>query len=250
MESEKPFGGRQLRGAEKTMATLRGYYRFSGWLLLLSGLITIVIQYIHLEDVPADLNQMGYFVDAAVWTHIGLLLSFAMFLMGFVGLYLRQAAQLKWWGWLSFGCLFLFVVLDLLHAPIQIFSYPVLFAGVETEEQLQIASELVMRIGAEGPGTFLMMLLMPLVLVGTILMGIAMLKAGVLPKGPAIATLVSVVLIVLPYGPVTKYVFPLQYAVYVWYGAVLAFERTRVQEANVPTTGAGGQSGETTSVQN
>lgn len=218
-----------------------GFYRFSGWLLLLSGLLTIAIQYVHLEDVPADLKQMDYFVDVAVWTHIGLLLSFAMFLMGFVGLYLRQAAKLQWWGWLSFGLLFLFVVLDLLHAPIQIFGYPVLFDDVATEEQLQRASELVMRIGAEGPGVFLMMLTMPFVLVGTILMGIAMLKAGVLPKGPAIATLASVVLIVLPYGPVTKYLFPLQYAVFVWYGAVLAFEKTGAPTAGVT---AGGRPGE------
>ena len=202
-----------------------GFYRFSGWMLLLSGLLTIGIQYVHLEDIPASLQQMDYFVDVAVWTHIGLLVSFTMFLMGFVGLYLRHAAALKWWGWVSFGMIFAFVVLDLLHAPIQIFNYPVLFDGVANEEQLKQASDLVMRIGSEGPGFFFMILLMPLILFGSILMGVSMLRAKVLPKGPAIATLVSVILIFLPYDSITKYLFPLQYAVFVWYGFILAFEK-------------------------
>jgi len=202
-----------------------GFFRISGWMLLISGLLTIAIHYVHLEDVPANLKQMDYFVDVAVWTHIGLLAAFAMFLMGFVGLYLRQAAALKWWGWLSFGLIFLFFVLDLLHAPIQIFNYPVLFDGIANEEQLKNASDLVMRIGSEGPGFFLMILLMPLILFGSILMGISMLRAKVLPKGPAIATLVSIILIFLPYGPETKYLFPLQYVIFVWYGFILAFEK-------------------------
>lgn len=210
-----------------------GFFRLSGWLLLLSGLLTMAIQYVHLEDVPADMKQMDYFVDFAVWTHIGLLVSFTMFLMGFIGLYLRQAAELKWWGWISFVMIFLFVVLDLLHAPIQIFNYPVLFDGVTNEEELRRASDLVMRIGAEGPGFFFMILLMPLILIGSILMGIAMLRAKVLPKAPAIATLVSVVLIFLPYGPVTKFLFPLQYAIFAWYGWILAFEKQEGQAIHV-----------------
>jgi len=218
-----------------------GFYRFSGWMLLLSGLLTIGIQYVHLEDVPANLKQMDDFVDVAVWTHIGLLVSFTMFLMGFVGLYLRQAARLKWWGWMSFPMIFLFVVLDLLHAPIQIFNYPVLFDGVTNEEELKRASDLVMRIGSEGPGFFMMILLMPLILVGSILLGIAMLRAKVLPKGAAVATLASVVLIFLPYGPVLKYLFPLQYAIFVWYGIILAFEKKEGQTFAVRSGGIGNE---------
>lgn len=203
----------------------QGFFRFSGWMLMLSGLLTMAMLYVHLEDVPAGLEQVDWFVDVAVWTHIGMLIGFSMFLMGFVGLYLRQASGLKWWGWLSFVMIFMFVVLDLLHAPIQIFNYPVLFDGVGTEDQLKKASDLVMRIGAEGPGFFMMILLMPLILIGSILMGVSMLRAKVLPKGPAIGTLVSIVLIFLPYGPVTKYFMPLQYVIFVWYGFILAFEK-------------------------
>ncbi|QJD85556.1 hypothetical protein [Cohnella herbarum] len=201
------------------------FFKFCGWMLLLSGLLTTIIQYIHLEDVPSGMEQMDIFVDVAVWTHIGLLISFTMFLMGFVGLYLRQAAGLKWWGWLSFGMLFLFFMLDGTHSPVQIFGYPVFFDNIQTEEQLQAASDLVMRIGSEGPGFALMILLMPLMLFGSILMGISMLRARILPKWPAIMTLVSVIFIFLPYGPVTKYIFPLPYLIYAWYGWILAFEK-------------------------
>lgn len=202
------------------------FLRFCGWMLMLSGVLTTVIQYIHLEDVPSGLDQMEYFVDVAVWTHIGLLLSFAMFLMGFVGLYLRQAEGLKWWGWLSFGFLFMFFMLDATHAPIQIFGYPVFFENIQTEDQLQAASDMVMKIGSVGPGFILMTALFPCIFFGTLLMGISMLRAKVLSKWPAIATLVSIVFIFVPYGPETKYVLSLfPYLIFVWYGWILAFEK-------------------------
>ncbi|MFC5470982.1 hypothetical protein ACFPPD_20035 [Cohnella suwonensis] len=202
------------------------FFRFCGWMLMLSGLLTIIIQYIHLEDVPSGLDQMEYFVDVAVWTHIGLLLSFAMFLMGFVGLYLRQAEGLKWWGWLSFGFLFMFFMLDATHAPIQIFGYPVFFDNIQTEDQLQAASDMVMKIGSVGPGFMMMAALFPCIFFGTLLMGISMLRAKVLSKWPAIATLVSIVFIFVPYGPETKYVLSLfPYLIFAWYGGILAFEK-------------------------
>jgi hypothetical protein len=202
------------------------FFRFCGWMLMLSGVLSIVIQYVHLEDVPNGLEQMGYFVDVAVWTHIGLFLSFAMFLMGFVGLYLRQAVELKWWGWLSFGCFFLFFMLDGTHVSTQIFGYPVFFENIQTEEQLQAASEMVMKIGSVGPGFIMMTALFPLILIGTLLMGISMLRAKVLPKWPAIVNLVSIVFIFVPYGPETKYVLALfPYLIFAWYGWILAFEK-------------------------
>lgn len=203
----------------------QGFYRFAGWMLLLSTIATFVIQYVHLEDVPADLPQMDYFVDVAVWTHVGMFVSYTMFLMGFVGLYLRQAAGLKWWGWLSFGMIFVFFMLDMMHIPLQIFGYPVLFDHIHTEEQLQAASDQVTKIGMEGPGSVMMLLLMPLILLGSLLMGIAMLRARILSKWPAIFTLVSIVFIFLPYGPVMKYILPLQFLVFAWYGGILAFEK-------------------------
>lgn len=204
----------------------KGFLRFSGWMLLLSGIITTIVQYIHLEDVPESLEQMDYFVDFAVWTHIFLVIASAMFLMGFSGLYIRQAKGLKWWGWLSYCFLALFFVLDMMHSAIQIFTYPVFFEHIQNEEQLTAASDMVMKIYSQGgPGMSLMMLLTPLMLAGTLLMGISMLKCRILSKWPAIFNLATIVLILLPYGPITKFLFPLQFLIYAWYGAILVFEK-------------------------
>ncbi|WP_276353003.1 hypothetical protein [Cohnella caldifontis] len=202
------------------------FFRFCGWMLLISGILTIVIQFVHLEDVPSGMEQMDYFVDVAVWTHIGLVLAFAMFLMGFVGLYLRQAAGLKWWGWLSFVCFFLFFTLDGTHSPIQIFGYPVIYERIQNAEQLQAANDLAMKIGSIGPGFAMMTALFPLILLGTLLMGISMLRAKILSQWPAVAMLVSTVFIFIPYTPETKYLaglFP--YLIFAWYGWILAFEK-------------------------
>lgn len=193
---------------------------------MLSGLIMTFVQYVHLEDVPAGMGQMDYFVDVAVWTHVGLFVSCAMFVLGFAGLYLRQADGMKWWGWLSYVLLVLFFFIDNNHSVLQIHTYPYIFGDVQTEEQLQAASDLAMNMQMhDGPGMILMFLLMPLILFGQLLMGISMLRARILSKWPAIVNLVLVSFVFVPYGPFTKYLFPIPFLIYAWYGAILAFER-------------------------
>lgn len=208
------------------IAVPRTFFRFSGWMLLVATLMIVTVQYIHLEDIPASLRQMDYFVDVAVWTHVVLVVAYTMFLMGLAGLYLRQAEGLRWWGWLSFGFIFTFFMLELMHAPLQIFDYPIFYENIQTEADLKAANDLVLKIqGNIGPGMILMVLMFPCMLFGTLLSGIGMLKARVLSKAPAIVNLCMLIFVILPYGPVTKYFFPLPFLIYAWYGAILAFER-------------------------
>lgn len=221
------------------IAVPRTFFRFSGWMLLIAALMIVTVQYIHLEDIPASLGQMDYFVDVAVWTHVALVVAYTMFLMGLAGLYLRQAEGLKWWGWLSYGFIFTFFMFELMHAPLQIFDYPIIYENIQTEADLKTANDLVTKIQNHmGPGMFLMMLLFPCMLFGTVLMGMGMLKAKILPKAPAIVNLCMLVFVILPYGPVTKYFFPLPFLIYAWYGAILAFERRAVTIAESQTTAA------------
>jgi len=205
---------------------LGGFFRFSGWMLLLAGVTMAFVQYVHLEDVPSGMEQMGYFVDVAVWTHVALFLSCAMFVLGFAGLYIRQAAGMRWWGWLSYVLLVMFFLIDNNHSVLQIYTYPYIFGDVQTEEQLEAASDLAMNMQMhDGPGMILMFLLMPLILFGQLLMGFSMLKARILSKWPAIVNLVLVIFIFIPYGPFSKYLFPIPFLIYAWYGAILAFEK-------------------------
>lgn len=211
-----------------TIAVPNGFLRFSGWMLLLGGLIFTVVQYVHLEDTPANLDQMAYFVDVAMWTHIALTVAITLILLGLPGLFLRQSAKLKWWGWIGLVFVFAVFMLDNLHSPIQIFQYPVFYGNIVTEADLTAANELVTKHQSyEGPGTYLMMLIFPFLILGTILTAIAVLRAKQLSKWPAIAQLVLLVFLILPYGPVTKLFFPLPFLVYAWYGAILAFEKHR-----------------------
>ncbi|MBD0383143.1 hypothetical protein [Paenibacillus sedimenti] len=217
----------------------QSFLRFSGWMLLLAGVIIGIVQAVHLEDIPAGMEEMSYFVDVAVWTHIALYIGITMLLMGLAGLYLRQAHALKWWGWISYGFIFFAYMVDLTHAAIQIFDYPVLFADIQTEEQLKAASDAVLKVQmSDGPGSMLMAVAYPMLLLGALLMSISMLRAKLLTKWPAIMNLVFLFFMFLPYGPVTKYLFALSFLVYSWYGAILAFEKRTQPQIPAVTHGA------------
>lgn len=202
------------------------YFRFSGWIFLLSGLIITVVQFIHLEDVPASVAELSYFVPTAVWTHVALFIAVTMPLMGLPGLYLRQSKGLRWWGWLSFVMIFIVFMFDTTHAVLQIYQYPVLFDNITTEEQLKATSDLVMKIQmSEGwPGYYMMKLLFPVMLIALPLMGIAMLRARILSKWPAIVHILLFALLIVPTESMMKFVFPLSFLIYTWYGWILAFE--------------------------
>jgi hypothetical protein len=215
----------------------KAFFRFSGWMLLLAGIIIAVVQFIHLEDVPANLSEMSYFVEVAVWSHVALFVAVTMLLMGLPGLYLRQAAGLKWWGWVSFVLIFVVFMFDTTHAVLQIYEYPVLFDNIQSEEKLKEVSDLVMSIQrSEGwPGFYMMKLLFPVMLIAIPLMGLSMLRAGILSKWPAILHIVFLVLLFVPFEPMMHYVFPLSFLVYAWYGAILAFEGTPLKHNQAPS---------------
>ncbi|RCW50053.1 hypothetical protein [Paenibacillus prosopidis] len=215
------------------------FFRFSGWAMLLAGIVITIIQFVHLEDVPHDMEEMKYFVDVAVWTHVALLLAVTVLLMGFAGLFLRHASKLKWWGWIGYGLFFSVFVFDLMHAALQIFDYPVFFKDITTEAQMKEASDLVMSIQmSNGPGQYIFMAMMPMAMLGTILMCIGFLRAKIISKWPSIGYLVLTVLMFVPVESVMMFIYPIQFLVWAWFGAILAFEKHPKAEvsSNPPIT--------------
>lgn len=212
-------------------------FRVSGMLLLIAGLANFVVQIVHLEDVPKNLAQLSYFVDVAVGTHVAMLLSTPLLLIGITGLYVRQAEVLKWWGWLSYFLIFTYFTFELIHAILQIYQYPVLFADVKTEEALKAASDIANKtLYHDGFPTVLSSVAFPAVLIGFLLATIAMYRARVYSKWAALMVFLMPISFFLPWDSMGRYIFPVSLLVYVWYGALLAFEKRQMPQVETPSS--------------
>jgi len=206
----------------------QGFLRFTGWLLMLGSVIGAVVMVLHVEDTPANLQELPHFVATAVWTHVALFVGIALSLIGLTGLFVRQAAGLKWWGWIAYVLMFLTFYFDSTHAVLQMFDYPVIFRDIGSEEELQEVSHMVMEIQMGMPGGLFMGLSGPLLMLGTLLMGIAFLRARAMPRGPAVTTVVLFVsMIGMFFAPnwLAMTILTAFYLHFGWYGAVLAFEK-------------------------
>jgi hypothetical protein len=207
------------------------YVRFCGWLLMIGGAMGVAVQVVHAPDVPASIEEIHHFLSMAVNVHVLLAYASTFVLMGLSGIFLRQASGLKLWGWLSFPLLFIGIMLEIFHGPVQILAYPILFGSVDTPAQLQAVSSQINNFNIDQfPGQLAVLIpIMPCMFIGMILLSIATLKARILPKGPAFALLFalfcSVAYFIVPihfFGLSFSYV----YLAFAWFGVSLAFENT------------------------
>jgi hypothetical protein len=195
-------------------------------MLLLVGLFSVAIHLVHPPDVPDRLDNLSQYVNAAVSTHVALMLTTPLMLMGLAGLYLRHAGNLKWWGWVSFIIMFSYFTLEIIHSVLQVYQYPILFENIQTEEQLKTASDIANRtLFHDGFPTTLSSVAMPLGMIGFIVMTVSLYRASVYRKWPALLFLLMPISFFLPWDSIGKYVFPASFLVYAWYGASMAFEK-------------------------
>ncbi|MEH7110500.1 hypothetical protein [Bacillus sp. JJ1764] len=218
-----------------------GYLKFSGFLLLLGGLMGFTGQLIHLEDMPASVKDIPEFLKGAVNIHVLLAYASTFILMGLPAVYLRQASGLKWWGWVSFPLLFIGLMLEIFHGPVQIMAYPIIFDFVHTAADLKHVGELFNNMAIDQYPLQLAVFipLIPGIFLGLILLGIATLRAKVLPKAPAIFIfIVMVIQIVGMVVPVHIHLLEISFAyihlIFVWIGALMAFGKINapVQKVN------------------
>ncbi|MEO5806424.1 hypothetical protein [Devosia sp.] len=170
--------------------TTSGLIRWSGLAAIAAGLIFAGIQPIHPADVLAS-------VTTSTWTII-IGLKFAMclfFLIAITGLYARQAEKAGWLGFAGFALLGVsfwlqtaFVFVELLVLPVIAGPLPGFidsYLGVVNGHPGE------MNIGALVP-TYAV--LGVCYLLGGLLFGIATVRAGVLPRWPAILLAVAAVI--------------------------------------------------------
>ncbi|MFC0213964.1 hypothetical protein ACFFK0_16155 [Paenibacillus chartarius] len=175
------------------------YFRLSGLALLLGGLMGGVGQLLHAGDTPETVAEIPGFVAYAVNTHVLLAWASTLILLGLPAIYLRQAAKLKWWGWLGLPLLFIALMFEIFHGPLQIMGYPIIFHNVTTPEQLQVINDQIHTLATDQYPLQLAVLipLMPFLFIGLILTAVGMLTARVLPKHVGVVLTAAITLLVL-----------------------------------------------------
>ncbi len=162
--------------------TSQGLIRWSGLAAIAAGLIFAGIQPIHPADELAS-------VTTGLWAII-ISLKFVMclfFLIGFTGIYARQADKAGWLGFAGFALLTVSFFLQTGFVFVEIFVLPIIAAPVPgfIDSYLGVVNGHpgVMNIGALVP-TYAV--LGVCYLLGGLLFGIATVRAHVLPRWPAI----------------------------------------------------------------
>ncbi|MFC5470748.1 hypothetical protein ACFPPD_18840 [Cohnella suwonensis] len=217
----------------------QGYLKFGGWALAIGGLMGFSGQLLHIGDTPASLGDIPDFVETAVNTHVWLAWASILILMGLPAMYLRQAAGLKWWGWIGLPLLFVGMILEIFHGPFQIFSYPIIYSLVSTDEVLNTVNGYVNNLMVDDYPTTLFVLipLMPGLFLGLILLGISTIKAKALHRGLGIFVLVVIGLLIAGmFMPEDVNTFSTVHLIFVAFGVVLL--REKKAEASVSTGAA------------
>lgn len=206
--------------------TSRDLIAWSGLAAVAGGLIFAGIQPIHPADELAS-------VTTGVWAVI-ISLKLAMcllFMVGFTGLYARQAEQAGWAGLVGFALLIVSFFLQTGFVFVEIFVLPILAAPVPgfIESYLGVVNG--------HPGTMAIGALVPTYavlgvcyLLGGLVFGIATVRAGVLPRWPAILLAVAAIITpaaaLLPHALQRYAAVPMGLAM-IWLGWSLWSERRR-----------------------
>jgi hypothetical protein len=223
----------QLGGFWK-MSIPKGYIKFSGISVLIGGIMGFTGQLVHLGDVPESVADIPSFLQSAVNIHILLAYASTFILLGLPAIYLRQSAKLKWWGWLSLPMLFIGLMLEIFHGPVQIIAYPMLFEDVKTATDLEHVSNLIMNpnISDFPLALSIFIPIVPFLFIGLLLFGISVLKAKILPKSAAIFTLVVLAIQIISFiVPIHIHILEISFAyihlIFVVFGALLAFKTNK-----------------------
>jgi hypothetical protein len=198
--------------------------RWSGLAAIGAGLIFAGIQPIHPADVLAS-------VTTGTWAII-ISLKFVMclmFLIGFTGLYARQAEKAGWLGLAGFALLTVSFWLQTAFVFVELFVLPVIATSLPgfVDSYLGVVNGHpgVMDIGAIVPTYGVLGVCY---LLGGLLFGIATVRAGILPRWPAILLAVAAIITpaaaLLPHALQRYAAVPMGIAL-IWLGYSLWSER-------------------------
>jgi hypothetical protein len=165
--------------------------RWAGLSAVIAGVLIVVTQLIHPADDPSSVATSSWAI-----AHSLILGSSIFGLLGIAGLYARQVEESGWLGLIGFLMLIVAEALITGFAVVEAFIFPVL----ATEAPQYIVD----FFAFENLGAFGAVLLVTILLfvIGGLLFGIAVIRAGILPRWAAILFIIgSVSSLVVPALP-------------------------------------------------
>ncbi|HZR44229.1 MAG TPA: hypothetical protein VFB12_29220 [Ktedonobacteraceae bacterium] len=175
-------------------------YRLSGCLLVLSGLLSLIGTFL----IPSGIGEGVAFYTNAL-TVAGFLLGFLsvlLALLGLPGLYVRQANKAGVLGLVGVLMAFVgFAFLDLSHSFVNFAIWPALAEHAKTAPIIASAGDLDVLMQS-GPYGMIFPLAVIISILGSILFGVAIIRANILPRW------VGVIFIVAALTPLLSFVLP------------------------------------------
>jgi hypothetical protein len=184
--------------------------RLAGLPLTVGGIIGAIVVAIH----PHELTDP---IDGPV--HLALFCGALLVLLGWPAVLARQSGRIGILGPPGFVLVFIGLAFDdITHSVLEFSVVPVLASDPSTRPLLSPDSATTAAL-MHGPFGLMMVLGLPLIVLGLVAFGVATLRAGALPRWPAVMHLVSavtlvVMLVVPPVGPVGAALFYLGMAAY------------------------------------
>jgi hypothetical protein len=213
--------------------------RWSGLAAMAAGLIFAGVQPIHPPDVLASVTTSAW----AIITSLKLAMCFLL-LIGITGIYVRQAEKAGWFGLVSFAIFGIGWALQSGFVFAEVFMLPPLATAapqfIDTFLGIVNNHPGTMNIGALVPAYTVVGIFY---LLGGLLFGISTVRAGVLPRWPAVmlagAALITPAAALLPHAMQRYAAVPMGIAL-IWLGYSLWSER-RAQDAKPVDGEAGSQ---------
>ena len=207
--------------------------RWAGVSAMAAGIIFAGIQPIHPPDVLASVNTNAFIIITSFKTVMCL---FGLF--GIAGLYARHVEETGWLGLAGYLLLTSFYAVQMCYA----FAEPLILPLLVTESPNFVESALGMASGAGGPmnlGAFAVVyqLVSALYLLGLLLFGIAIFRAGILSRWAAVLLAVSgplaIIMSLLPHQIARLAAMPMGFAL-AWLGYALWSERREQAAESTP----------------
>ncbi|MDU0206262.1 hypothetical protein ACYEXS_34100 [Paenibacillus sp. MAH-36] len=177
-ETSKVKGSRSVHAKRRAAITVQQLIRSSGLVAMASGMLFIVIQTIHPADILSSVTTGRW----AIVHCLGVAMCF-LGLIGIAGIYARQVEETGWLGLAGYLLLSLFYVLTMAFQFVEAFISPVLATHAPKLEEsilgIVIGTVSEVNLGAIAK---VFMLTGIMYLLGGLLFGIAVIRAGILSR--------------------------------------------------------------------
>lgn len=208
----------------QSIITVHDLNRWSGFMAIIAGILYIVIQFIHPTDHISSVNTNSWVVVAS------LTMAMSLFnLIGITGFYVSQAKEAGCLGLVGFLLFNLFWLISFIFSFIEAFVLPLLTSDAEkfVEGMVGLFGGTVSEVNL-GIFPILAPLAGVLYMLGGLLLGIATIRARVLPRLAAIllafAAVVTITAAIIPHPLDRGLAIPMGIAL-IWMGYVIWSKR-------------------------